>query len=95
MSSRLLNLLTALSLLLCVAVGVRWVRSSWRADCVLIWNRRGELSSEGRAGYLSVRSSNLHGDRVGMHLLTSPVGEAARERASMRRGAVGGFMGFF
>ncbi len=32
---RLLNLLTALSLLLCVAVGVLWVRSYWVFDQVL------------------------------------------------------------
>ena len=31
---RLLNLLTALSLLLCVAVCVLWVRSYWESDNV-------------------------------------------------------------
>ena len=34
MKRRLLNLLTALSLLLCVAVGVLWVRSYWATDVI-------------------------------------------------------------
>jgi hypothetical protein len=34
MKRRLLNLLTALSLLLCVAVALLWVRGHWVADCV-------------------------------------------------------------
>jgi hypothetical protein len=36
MQRRLLNLLTVLSLLLCVAVVILWVRSYWRADYVRI-----------------------------------------------------------
>ena len=36
---RLLNLLTALSLLLCVAVVVLWVRSHYRAENI-IWSVR-------------------------------------------------------
>ena len=34
MNRRLLNLLTGLSLVLCVAVGVMWARSYWVADFV-------------------------------------------------------------
>ena len=30
----LLNVLAALSLLLCVATAVLWVRSHWRCDCI-------------------------------------------------------------
>ena len=40
MNRRLLNLLTALSLLLCVAVVVLWVRSYWTADTVLLRSER-------------------------------------------------------
>jgi hypothetical protein len=36
MSRRLLNLLTAISLLGCVAVGVVWVRSYWRSDMLRV-----------------------------------------------------------
>ena len=38
MKRRLLNLVTALSLLLCVAVGVLWIRSYWAAEWV--WYNR-------------------------------------------------------
>src|SRR5687768_14337477 len=53
MKRRLLNLLTALSLLLCVAVVALWVRSYWRADVLGYegpeshdrWQRGGSASS--------------------------------------------------
>ena len=48
MTRRLLNLLTALSLLLCVAVTVLWVRSYWRAD---------EVRWEGAGTWAGVNSS--------------------------------------
>jgi hypothetical protein len=38
MKRRLLNLLTALSLLLCVAACVLWVRSYWHCDSIA-WGR--------------------------------------------------------
>ena len=41
MARRLFTLLSALSLLLCAAVGVLWVRSYWVGD-MLRWNDRGE-----------------------------------------------------
>jgi hypothetical protein len=90
---RLLYHLTASLLLLCVAV--LWIRSCWRADCVLLWNTRCELSCESRAGYLAFRSSNMHGDGPSVYWLTSSVGAGASERRAMRRGAGRSFMGFF
>ena len=41
MTRRLLNLLTALSLMLCVAVMVLWVRSHWAGDYVSWGDKRG------------------------------------------------------
>jgi hypothetical protein len=52
MKRRLLNLLTALSLLLCVAACVLWVRSYWTVDLIVfsptrdsysVWSQRGEV----------------------------------------------------
>ena len=40
MRRRLLHILTALSLLLCVAAVVLWVRSYWRGDCVSVTTYR-------------------------------------------------------
>jgi hypothetical protein len=44
MRRRLLNLVTALSLLLCVALCVLWARSYWRRDSI-VYNAPGELSA--------------------------------------------------
>jgi hypothetical protein len=57
MRRRLLNLLTALSLLLCVGVGVLWVRSYWRMDQAFV-ARNGRLvwvgSLRGRVDFVCV-----------------------------------------
>src|SRR5688572_67214 len=55
---RLLNLLTALSLLLCVAVVALWVRSYYRADEILVARAGGTLwrASAGR-GLVQVLAS--------------------------------------
>ena len=53
MTRRLLNLLTALSLLLCVAVAALWVRGQWYFDEVAFTNGDGDgfaVSSGGRGG---------------------------------------------
>jgi hypothetical protein len=46
MKRRLLNLLTLLSLLLCVAVAALWVRSYWVSDAILIANGAGERGAQ-------------------------------------------------
>ena len=52
MNRRLLNLLTALSLLVCVAACVFWARSYWRADAVTVSSLRpaGEPSTQPSGG---------------------------------------------
>jgi len=95
MQRRLLNLLTALSLLLPVATAGLWVRSYWRADCVSVWNSRGRLSAETRVGYLSVEKSNMWGESLTGYWLVSAVGPAAQERSAIRRWVTRGFLGFF
>jgi hypothetical protein len=92
--SRLLNLLMALSLLLCVAVCMLWVRSYWQADCLFFWNTRGEWSAETSAGYLSVETSNIHGGDAGVWRLVTPSASVAFYRRVMRSRAVHSFAGF-
>ena len=92
--SRLLNLLMALSLLLCVAVSMLWVRSYWQADCLFFWNTRGEWSAETSAGYLSVETSNIHGGDAGVWRLVTPSASVAFYRRVMRSRAVHSFAGF-
>jgi hypothetical protein len=95
MKRRVSNGFALLSLLLSLAAGVLWVWSYWRADCVSVWNTRGRLSAETRAGYLSVETSNLYGDHPSAYWLTSQVNAAAQERHAMRRQAVHSVLGFF
>jgi hypothetical protein len=52
MKRRLLNLLTMLSLLLCVAVAVLWVRSYWRNDALEFSHRGSKLQLVSVAGRL-------------------------------------------
>ena len=73
MTRRLLNPLTILSLLLCIAVCVLWVRSYWRHDA---WNwgtRTGRAGVDSLRGYLSAGAVEVtpgglanipHGHRV-------------------------------
>ena len=57
MKRRLLNLLAALSLLLCVAVAVVWVRSYWHFDkLTLSWNRPSAESQRSDAEFVTVGS---------------------------------------
>jgi hypothetical protein len=91
---RLLNLLTAVSLLLCVGVAALWVRSYWQADCLFFWNTRGEWSAETSAGYLSVETSNIHGGDAGVCRLVTPAAPVALHRRVMRSRAVHSFAGF-
>ena len=63
----LLNLLTALSLLLCVAVCVLWVRSYWVPESVSYW---------GNAHVLGLYSSK---GRAALTLATGTIGPAERE----------------
>ena len=53
MRRRLLNLLTTLSLLLCVAVAALWVRSYWRHDAWDWGTRTGRAGVDSFSGYLS------------------------------------------
>ena len=94
MKRRLLNFLTALSLLLCAAVVALWVRSYWAADCLALWNAHRELSAESRVGYVTVKTSNISGDPPGACLLVSPVGPLALERRRMNALFPRTFLGF-
>jgi len=93
MKRRLLNFLTALSLLLCMAIAALWVRSYWRADCVMVWNSRGELSVAMREGHLLFQASNLYGDGPGAYLLVRHVDQLNTE-IRMRPGVVHDVLGF-
>ena len=63
MKRRLLNLLTALSLLLCVAAAVLWVRS-WGHHAVTVWAQPGYMvdvsQTDGVFGLTLARDSLLH-----------------------------------
>jgi hypothetical protein len=58
MKRRLLNVLTVLSLLLCVAVAVLWVRSGWVSDAVLYGNGAGEYGVQSLRGVVVVAVTN-------------------------------------
>ena len=94
MRRRLLNLLTAISVLLCVAVCVLWVRSYWQSDCLFFWNTRGQWAAETSAGYLSFETSNIHGGDAGVCRLVTPSASVAFHRRVMRSQAVHSFAGF-
>ena len=60
---RLLNLLTALSLMLCVATAALWVRSYWVADYMRWSNAGRNVCAYSRYGYVLVDDSRTrHGD---------------------------------
>jgi hypothetical protein len=64
---RLLNLLTTLSLLLCVAAGVLWVRSYWNYDAVTFrWNP--DAGPGHTSSGLAVRGSS-HPGRIWLYVL--------------------------
>ena len=52
MTRRLLNLLTALSLLICVVEVIMWVRSYWRLDIITIPSAGEEMSVSSYSGQL-------------------------------------------
>ena len=85
MKRRLLNLLTVLSLLLCVAVAALSVRSTWHADEVVfrpsdeltIWSF---VSAEGEVVFTSIRHKGFSRTRTGddFRYTHSPVDRAIR-----------------
>jgi hypothetical protein len=73
MTHRLLNFLTVLSLLLCIAAGVLWVRSYLRTDTVCVVRRPHLLYCETSRGALAVAW------HTGVPLTSEPVIQAAAE----------------
>ena len=67
MKRRLLNLLTALSLLLCVAVCVLWVRSYWRNDVTSYEPNPWELwSASSRPSAVHLGHMDFFGEETGV-----------------------------
>jgi hypothetical protein len=75
MTRRLLNLLTALSLLVCVAACVLWVRSRFAADCYLT-DRLGALSADGSVVLLWGHGAGLQIDPEERGFRTWPLPDA-------------------
>src|SRR5687767_3380122 len=85
MTRRLFNLVTFLSLMLCVAVAALWVRSAWHADEVVfrpsdeltIWSF---ASAEGEVVFTSIRHKGFSRKRTGddFRYTHSPVDRAVR-----------------
>jgi hypothetical protein len=49
----LATVLTALSLLLCIATAAQWLRSHWHANTICCWHQQ-NTQSQGRAGYVGL-----------------------------------------
>src|SRR5207253_2204019 len=64
MRRRLFNIATALSLILCAAVCLLWIRSYWYTDRITQQRANGERSMRTRQGHLVVGSFVAEGSRV-------------------------------
>src|SRR5687767_3048848 len=83
MKRRLPNLLTVLSLLLCVAVCVLWVRSYWAIDVIKLGSARLHKATSGGGGVmlLSLEYYRREGDwRTGMNRATGHLSAYAETR---------------
>ena len=86
MKRRLFLILSALSLLLCVAVAALWLRSHWYSDVLTVWTGKGSIAVGSTYGDLWLERSNFHGTSPSFAVASFPIGSPPdSQRRSLSR----------